>query len=285
MKALKSLEDYKRIIKDNKERLGKRDTNCFLHDSTLQSYVDDDRLFYRDYDDGTAVFADDGDYYNLYYFWGKDRPFAEFTADKTILVSEMNNNGRRDDYIASMEKKFFDAGFSYFKSNLLLEHDTEEAENYDRNSLKSEIEEMGLRFVTDIDETLQSKIVELWLESLDPTDVPIDHQNFIERDDDRVICILDKEDCVASAYWYRIEGKNAEGRHIVTAPAHYQKGLASLLLRMCLADLAASGVEKLTTYVSDTNEKSLRFHYKIGFVNTNKVNIQYALNCKEEYND
>ena len=279
MERLTSTEEYKTLIKTIKTRFGKVDTNCILMSGSMEPYIREERLYVRHYPNGIVLYVDEGEYYEAYYFWNPAAPLGDLRADKSISVVEANNAGKRDEYIARMEKKLQEAGFVFFKVTTQLELSVPAVWEREEQAFlrqKDELSAGGFQLLSPVPSELAAPVVELWERELDAMDIPVDHKTFLDRPEDRTACVVQNGQ-LAAAYWWRLGRTSAEGRHIVTNPGFTRRGLASLLLRFCIGTMAQDRFSRLITYVSDDNTSSLKLHEKVGFRANGKTNKQFIL--------
>ncbi len=278
MKKVETLDDYKDLLRQNKEERNRVDTNCLLLPGAMNAFITSGTLFVEQYSDGLVFFVDEGNFFNLYYFWESGVPLPNLQQDKPVLIEELNNNGSRDVYISQLEPVLKQAGFSLFKHNLqvaaaMKERQQELRERYAQK--KSSLEAQGYRFAFCTDGAGMKQVVSLWESALNPTDIPQSHKTV--DPDNQVLCIFDNENTLCAAKWWHHSGKTSEGRHVVTHKDFERRGLASTLQLAWLVDGLDHGVERYMTWIADTNAPSLAMHQKIGFLCNGRTSKQYIL--------
>ena len=278
MEKIHNLDEYKEILRLNKERIGKVEKNCYLMAGAMNKYIIEERLYVETYENGIVLYIDEGRYYNMYYFWKTNCEMADFRQDKPVLIEELDNNGSRTEYIKNIEQFFLDVGFEEFKNNLQLEMSLKDKEKDIENLLSKKmlkLSEYNLQLEFCSDDDILKKSIKLWQNSLDATDVPQEHMSL--GLDDKLVCILNEERKVVTTHWWRNTKKNSEGRHTVTDSEYFQRGLASTLLLVWCQDAIKQGAERCFTWVSDINVRSLAMYKKIGFVPNGRSSKQYIL--------
>jgi|GEM_PF-5971139 len=123
---------------------------------------------------------------------------------------------------------------------------------------------------------LAEKVCALWKSELKPSDIPEEHLDFLGKDDTVVLCATDDDESVAGAAWLHYAGKNAEKRHIVTAPEWRRKKVAYALENAILAECILNGCVSLNTWVDEDNAPSLGLHEKMGYEDTGAVSYQFV---------
>ena len=277
MEKVATLEEYKGLVRGVKERAGKIDSNCILMSSAMEPYIREGRLFFRAFPEGLVLYADEGRYYELYYYWQPDAPFGEFMADKPVSAVEVISPGKREAYAVRMEEKLLSAGFSLFKTTLQLEADLTDLPYPLEEELSRRLEALKAQGITlrYCDDALLSQVRLLWETYLDPMDVPCGHLE--ESAEERILCAVDKSGKVAAVKWWRCVNRTQEGRHTVTDPAWYRHGLGTALLLAQFLYGREHGMTKNVTWVSDENVRSLAMCQKVGLVLNGRSSKQYTL--------
>lgn len=279
MKKVESLSQYKELLRQNKAKRSRMDTNCYLMAGAMEDYIVDGRLYAEEYPQGLAVFIDEGNYFNLYYFWESGMPLPNLKQEKPVLIEELNNNGSRDPYLSRFEPVLIQAGFSLFKHNLQVAANLKDCGQDLRTRYeekKQRLEAQGFRIAFCKDEACMEQVVALWESALESTDVPQSHK--VLNPDNQVLCVFDAENTLCAAKWWHNNGKASEGRHVVTHRNFERRGLASTLQLAWLLDGLDNGAERFMTWIAVTNEASLALHKKAGFLCNGRSSKQYILN-------
>ena len=279
MEKICNMQQYKTLISQNKEKHQHVSTNCFTMGNFMQELIDSDRLYYQEYASGLVIFVDEERYYNIYYYLDLDSEFPDLRQDKPVLIEELNNNSRRDAQIENLSRKISQKGFRFLKNNLQLEMDLTAhidnlREEFDKRLLRLE-SGLKLDYATDTEQI--KKAVELWESALDPTDIPLDHMKTSLEENEKIICVFDEAGEVCATNWWINTSKSSEGRHTVTHPNHYRKGLASLVLLAWYIDAYDSGAVKAIGWADETNVKSIAMQQKLGCELNNRNCTQFIL--------
>lgn len=280
MIRIDSLPQYKALLSENKQRFAKVVSNCGLMPASFEPMISEGRLTVKLHDKGLFVFVDEGNYYNLYYFWDVESPLEGLPKGKPILAEILGseNWGAQP---GAVEEKLIQSGFRRFKKNdqfvlQLEENRSSIGEEYQRRL--AQLNEMGIQIVPCDTASLADKTVALWFSELDPTDIPQEHTQFLVRDNDHVSCAVNRDNEVVAAYWWHIEGKGTgEGRHIVTHKDYLRRGIGTALLLCGQMDLLSRGGKRVITWISDSNTKSIFLHEHVGFQKNGKISTQYIL--------
>jgi len=262
---------YKALLRGSRERCGKLAGNCLLMTSAIAAFAGAERLYAEELDAGVAFYVDEGRYYNLYYFLAPHGILQIEQKDKPVIAEVLKSaSGGSGD----AAERLSGGGFVLHKTNLQMVCDPVEVTR-DRAVALAEPYSFGM-----CEEGDKEAVFALWREHLDVTDVPEEH--FHPAPDDRIACIYDASGRVAAAHWWHNSGRISEGRHTVTQPGHYRKGLASVLLSRWIEDAKKAGCSRCYTWVSDRNERSLAMYQKNGFFHNGKISRQYLLQAKGE---
>ena len=277
MERVNSIQEYKSLIKHTKERVGKIDTNCVLMSNVMEQYIKEERLFFRSFPMGIALYVDEGTYYELYFFWSREAPFAEFHASKPVAIVIITTLEKNDEHLIQLETKIQSGGFKFFKTSLQLDVNLDQLDYSLEKELKQRQETLSSQgfSLKYCDTYLFSQVKALWTEHLDLTDVPFDH--YKNNKNDCILCAVDQNDYVAAAQWWRSEKNNLEGRHTVTHPNYYRRGLGTTLLLAQFQFSKQNGILKNKTWVKDTNYQSLAMHKKVGFKPNGRISKQFII--------
>lgn len=280
MIPIETLTQYKALVSQNKQRLAKVESNCFLIPDSIRPMIDEGRLRAALHEKGLYVFAEEGSYRNLYYFWDAAEELSDLPREKTLLVEEMSSEGWKG-YAARAEEKLLRSGFRLFKRNLQFELFLEERATAIEQELSSRITRLckeGIYVIPCDTFSLAEQTVTLWRRKLDVTDIPEEHTQFLTRENAHVVCAVNNADEVIGAYWWYAEKKGVgEGRHIVTRRDYLRRGIGTTLLLYGQRDLLDRGVKRMVTWISESNENSILLHEGAGFQKNGKISIQYIL--------
>lgn len=264
MRPIANVDEYRTLVKQNKQRLGKVRTNCMLMPRAFAQPASAGRLSFAQHEDGLLVRVDEGAYANLYYYWRPETPLPHLRDSVPLYVEE---TGETD-----AERRTFleDAGFSLQKRNVqyVLARD-----DWDERVADTMAEGYTLTQCTD--EALASQVVLLWERRLGLADIPLAHKEFMAQGD-AVWCALGPSGELAGAIWWQDAGKTRLMRHIVVDERHTHRGLAKALLALCATDAWQTGMLKVSTWISDANHASIALHEGMGFCATSRVVMQFV---------
>ena len=281
MEQIRSVEEYKALVRENKQQQGKVRSNCFLMSSSLDQPIRDGQLFFERFADGLVVYSDEGRYYNSYYYWKMDKALEDIRKNKPVLMEELDSGREAQEADEKKTAFLLDAGFSLYRTNYQLDR-TVKSDIQKTGALLEDYlqqaENRGMTVAPCRDEMQAAQVVSLWEQALEPTDVPWRHRRFMDYPEDTVYCVTDSEKTTAAAYWWGASGKKTwEGRHVVVRPDCFRQGLGTLLLQLCYEKALQAGVEKISTWICDENQRSLRLHEKNGFQRNGRTSRQYIL--------
>lgn len=268
----------KELLSRNRQSLREASCNIVILPGAFEPYIHEGRLFAEQFRHGTVLFVDEGKYYRLFYQWEADAPFDDFHKEKPVLLEEMDDGRSLRDHVVRMEPVLENAGFRLFKRNIQFIIDLKTLSEDDLSARTEagmkNLAGLSLRPHICCDDRYLPQVYELWEAYLDPTDIPAAHRGW---QDHQILCILNEQDEVAAARWWKNTGKKSEGRHAVTRPEYRRKGIASAMLGFWFENAGKNGALRGSTWVSDTNEASLSVIRRAGFEMTDRISRQYIL--------
>ena len=279
MELIETVEGYRALLRETREKLGKTDTNCFLMETQVKSYIQQGRLFCKHFSDGILMLVDELNFYSSYYLWKPGAPFADIKMDRPLLLCEYDSNGRRLDYIHAMEEKLLGCGFSLLKVSEMAVLDTNLYAN--KKGQREYVERLaseGLKILECRDETLQDKIISLWDRTFSATDIVLDDRAFLQNERMSVHCIVNDSDDVVSVGAMYYQGNGCQFRHVVTAPQYRHRGLGEALAAFRIEKALENGVKEINVFINEDNIASWRLHEKSGFRHSGKTSRQYVRN-------
>ena len=275
--AIDRISDYsalESLIRDYKQNNDDLINNLPFDRRIFSSYIDEDRLYLIENDNGICILADDINYYLLYYLLDRNNNIPVINPmDRTILLNEYYVEKYLKDDMDYEKCIFDDSGFIVESKNYQLEINLKDKEN----EIKSRCEDYRLMLkeygydVEDIVDEYNEEISLLWKDNLKITDIPYEHYY-----NGNNICIKDDGKIVACA-WYRNSRTVSEWRHVVVDERYRGKKLASALLYLWMNRLIEENIYRGFTWVEKDNEISLSLHKKMGFVTNGRISIQYIL--------
>ena len=276
MKPVGSLEQYKALVKAVKQQFPGIRTNNIQLNAAMAPYIGGGRLFYKEYEKGLVFYLDEGQWYELTYFWDPAGAPVSFRQDKPVIAGEYYRGGTS----RAAENFLEQAGFRKYRTNLQVEillntgEGTEEAVKAEHEKRIRRMKDQGFTFQLCEDDVLIEQILGLWDGYLELGDVPQDHRT--RHPEDRILCVFDREK-LAGVNWWSNSKNSSEGRHTVTHPDYYHRGIASAMLGLWCRDAAKAGAKKAFTWINETNVRSLGLYRKAGFCENGRKSIQYIV--------
>lgn len=274
MERIDHLEDYKTLLKENRQRIGKVQSNCMLMAGDMARYIEEGRLFYDTLEEGLIIRIDEGIRENLYYFLRPDAPFPVLERGKSLLIEELDNRGTRKAELEGLEARIFAAGFERSRVNVQVERMMSDA-LVSREAIEAQLYERGFMLETCTEGRVPAAVEALWRAHLNALDIPQDH--LVLREGDVITNVMRKQGELAATIWWRHSGRSSECRHVVTAPNYLRRALASALVRLWMSDACSHGANRMTTWINESNMRSLALFEKHGFAQNGRVSRQYLL--------
>lgn len=275
MQQIEHINEYKALLRANKQRLGTVNTNCMLMTCDMARYIEEGRLFADVFEDGLLVWIDEGIRNNLYYFLRPGAQLPDLRGSKSVLIEEMDRSGSRSAYFSEFEPRLFSAGFSLNRLNLQVERTlTESPES--SGVIEAQLHADGFSLNRCVSGNVPGDVFALWKAHLDPLDIPQDH--LVLHTGESILNLIDRSTgCIAATIWWHHSGRSSECRHIVTNPHFLRQGLAGALLSLWFEDAAHAGATRLLTWINEANVPSLSLFRKHGFSENGRTSRQYLL--------
>ena len=279
MEIVESIDQYKSLKSAVKQRCGSLASNFFLTSGGLSRILELQGLSYVEYPQGLVMFADEGTYYRAFYYLDPNRPLPDISQDKMVVIEELDNNGKRDEYLSDFFAKLEAGGWQRVARNVQvyssLDNRGDEIRDKFRRAQDNLIEQ-GFH-IEECPERHVDRVISLWKEWLRKTDLPSEHMGFIGDPSQTVICVLNDNDEVCGTNWWRLQGGVCEIRHTVTNPRFYKRGIGYAMQLVAMADAVDIGCRGVFTYIDDRNYRSLAMFEKAGIVENGRITVQYSL--------
>lgn len=279
MVRIESVEEYRALIREMRNKQRKTESNCFLMEEQIKKYIQQGRFFCQSYTEGILFLVDELNFYTAYYLWNQGAAFEDFRQDKPLMLCEYDSSGRRKDYIHAIETKLFGSGFSLLKISEMAVLNTIHlsADEIALDRYKKAIRSFGLEIIECKETELKDKIISLWDRSLHVTDIVLDDRVFLQNDQMTVICLVDKNREVAATGSLYYQGKTCQFRHQVTAAQYRRMGLGEALEKVQVRRACEDGIKEISVFINEDNVASWRLHEKVGFQRSGKTSRQYVL--------
>ncbi len=261
VEPITSVDQYRSLVRQNKQRVGRTQSNCMLMAPAFAQPALEGRLAFEQHEDGLLVRVDEGRYATLYYYWRRGAALPRLHDADTLVVED--SAAYTDEHRAFLAGAGLQLAHTNVQYVLELPAATQDAPLAE-----------GYRLVRCEDEGLAREVVRLWERRLEVADVPLDHTRFLELDD-AVWCAMDAHDALAGAIWWQDQGTTRNMRHIVVDERHERRGLARALLQRCATDATQTGMLRVSTWICDKNAASIALHECMGYSATPRVVRQF----------
>ena len=285
MLPLSDYSEFKKLYETAKNNIGKPDTNCLFPGTVVKDGIRQEILYYRVFPEGLVLFLDEGNLYRVYYFLDSSKPIPDLSCGKTLLIEELDNNNRREEYLNSFAEKLTRSGFYLESRNIQFEINLAEKQQWIRDEYARalhRIESNGFSFTVQPDHEQAEQVLEIWKNNLKPTDVPLSHTRFETDDEQSVVCVVDRDGRVCGTLWWINRGNYCEIRHIVTHPDHYRKGISNFTMLYSFMRASENGSKIVISYMDVHNENSILMHKRAGMTQNGKVSLQFILEAEEK---
>lgn len=96
MKQVSSLEEYQFLVKKNKTEKKAKKTNCLLFPDAIQRYISNERFYCEEQKAGIFFFADEGRYYQAWFYLNPEVPAEKRKWEKPVLIQHYYTEKNRD---------------------------------------------------------------------------------------------------------------------------------------------------------------------------------------------
>ncbi len=271
MKKLNSYEEIKNKVKLLKEQCGKIYTNCLILGNTLQSAFDYTEVYCEEFDGGLLVYIDEDDYYKTFYFLRSLEMLKRIDADKRVLIEELDNCKRKEEYIRNLHNLLKLQGFKLGSHVSRIYYELS-----DNDKDVPELETNSLKLTEEVTKSQFDEIKELWKSSLKAFDIPKEHYNVLSDDSQHLVALIDDNGGVCAVSWWQGQGGSMEVRHTVVRSDHRGEGLGVYITKYLLNKAYNMGFKNVIGYVEEKNEVSIQMHKKVGWKISDKEVWQFA---------
>ena len=273
MIRLKDIRELQSIISGFKKENPSPISSFPISLNRFQEYCDSNRLFYEQKEDALFVYADEINYYELFYMAKDDARLSDAGKEKDVLINEaklLKNEGP-----VSYNKNYLKNGFKVRSVNYQFINDLT------ANSTLIESEHQNvIALLNDPDHQIaceeqsdRKDVKDLWLRGLKNTDIPASH--FVKGS---ILTLSDTHGSLIGAGWYdAINERDIEWRHIVVDENARGKGFGRLITLHFLFLALKQNRKRAISWIEENNTRSMNMHEKLGFRKTNRISIQYII--------
>ena len=274
METVKSLDEFKELIASYKKNVQKSISNIPLSKQVFEESICNHGCYYES-EGCLLIYVDQGNYYNMFYIVPEDSDKINVSKkEKEIIINDVFvlkdgmavSDGYKDLYLNS---SFNIESINHQVVIDLKEHEKEENIKIDE---ANEFISVNHYRVELFKPPFPEGVFELWEEALKESDIPLEH-----RYSGVVLCLFDQDDEMIGTCWYRNRNKTSEWRHFVVNEKFRNKGIGKAMIYKWMELALKDNMEKGMSWIEDKNNRSLRFHERVGFYENSKINIQYIL--------
>ena len=279
MEVLHDYEQFKALYRKTSQRFSKIYSNCPLPNRAVTEALNNSEVYWEEYPQGLVIFSTyqaPEQFLKLFYFLGDINSFPQIVTEKSMIIEELDANGKRDAYIRQITDSLSNAGFIRTAENHMVERQCDNpCISSELNERIASLAEYGFRIVMDPADIDFSVITDLWRKNLKPTDLPSSHLSFPYSESTHLVCVFDPEKNVCGANWWECRGNVCEIRHTVTRSDFRRRHIGSTMILFAVEQARISCCKTVFTYIEDKNTTSLNMYEKNGFHKNGKISIQF----------
>lgn len=285
MEKVHGLDEYYALITDvRKDKSFKRiSTNCFLSADAVKRLLEQGRLFAIYVRDGIMLLSDEESYYRGYYCWDSETQKHLPELEKPLLVKQLYYQGHKKEDLLLSEGILSLCGFYKSDTNCQVEVEAENKAHIQRQLQMFErvIEKGNFKMEYARPEQYE-EILHLRMETEEFSCFTFPYmseeeilQGMIEHS---YICVFDSSQNICAATYVDYSSSIPEGNGVCVKEEYKNKfGFGGALLYRALSDSFEKGYKRYRSWVTKGNGSSVRFHERMGFQYTGKVEDDWIL--------
>lgn len=275
MEKITDIEQYKRIVREERKRHKKTFSNIYFMTKDLENFIQQKDVYYEIQESGFLLIIDEAKYYKICINIDPCMEFRIPDLDKKAVFEYVFRKERSEECPLTIENGLRSQQFS--KKGTLVQICGQTDKVY-RNCEKSELfikrlEREGFSYAA-LDPTYQAKVEEMLLS----TNIIKDYQiNHIEDNSRKRIYggILDKDRNLCAVSMSALLGLTAYGEGFMIEDKYRLQGLAPMLSYYGLKRLLEWGIEQSIGWIATDNVASLRYHHGLGYELVNKYTDEW----------
>lgn len=268
--------ELKRLIGDLRLECGSLKTNAPMFWTSQAGSPGQEPLKYELHDGALLFFCDEGLYERLIYFVSDAGCLPMMNRVKSILIEEPLSD---QSWSSILFSRLEELGWCRVANNLQVSMSLDARGPEVSCGLSAAEERLrGKNMqIVECSADMVPEVLDLWSSLLKPTDVPMNHRNFLQDPTQKAACVVDGGGAVCGANWWKTDGRSCEIRHTVTAPDRHRCGVAYAMVLAALSSAIEEGCKSAFTYIDELNSRSLGLYGKVGMLPNGKVAVQYLL--------
>lgn len=286
MKRIYTIDQYKDLLKENKENSRGGLTNNYLGIHGIKKYISLERMYFETMEKGYVIYLDEGKYYRMLYCGRAENINRITPKDKPLMfrfIYDKNTDKKQEwDNILSA------FGLSEFDNTIQICANISEQHDVDVKLAKSTrfIERFGLG----ISYATQGMIDEIF--RLRDTEPVLSIYHF-EYETESEICedivnglyrvVTNKDNEVVAAQHFIEKNGTINGEWLAVKEEYkLQYGIGGALAYHSFDYAKQKGVDMYYGWVDIKNENSLKYHESLGYRMTGKMSESWIMEAKNE---
>lgn len=286
MERVHTIEQYKNLVKSNRDNARGGITNNYLGIDSINKYISLGRLFYETMENGYLLYLDEGKYYRMIYC-GKNIAVKPIEPkDKPVMlrfIYDINTNKQQE-----WEEFLCGIGLVKFDNTVQILAKVSEQSDVELKLSKTMrfIERFGFR-ICYADRNMIDDIMNL--RNREPVlsryhfEFETDDEIYKDIDDGLYRVVLNKENEVIAAQHFKEKNGTINGEWLaVKEEFKLQYGIGGALAYHSFDYAKQKGVEMYYGWVEINNENSLKYHKSLGYKQTDKRSESWIMEAENE---
>jgi GNAT superfamily N-acetyltransferase len=278
MQAVNDLCHYSTLVKESKSHGKSVVTNCYLLPAEINKYIQQHRMFWKQFNQGIIFLCEELDFYYLYFYLTQETheqaPLQFERENKPVVIDLVYLESNKPLSLSEVENQWLASGFSTYKlyRRMVLDLSSEQPASIKKNILNSDLYELSHATPGDYNDVLT-----LWRSSLDvfSTALPDKDELIGTLDNKQVYAVYGKNKKIVAALQFKRNGKIGFVDHVVVDDKHRNQGLANVLLQAALSE--NKDISKCCLWVDENNHPARKFYLKNGFYFDGRISCQLLL--------
>lgn len=285
MEQIISVNQYGQLLRKAKEIFGRLHTNCFLFAPETERLIVQGRFYFEEVDKGLLFYADEGKYYQIYYYISSEMKKINVTPKgKPVLIRNIYIQDAKSELQKKIDMIINDAGFSLLDSTTQVytvakDNLTVMGAMYERQ--ESLLEEYGLKLIVAKEEHLD-KILEL--RDNEP-ELKMFHIPFHTREEElRLIregcyaCIINQsQEICAARQIERMTGNLYSPWFCVKTEYKNKYGLGIVMTGFEMKYACEHNLPRVYGWIANDNVRSWNYHKRLGVLTSGKVADEWVM--------
>lgn len=283
IKELRSIEEYKNLLKEFRTVCRRPFSNIYFMPEDLERYIDMGRASYEKEEYGIILFLDEDRYYRACLYVDEKQKFEIPARDKRILVRNIYRTRQKNDGLEAIRERLKILGFKQEGTSVQIQGNPNEL-LLNFKSIEKYAKEMEKRGYWCIipDFSRFKEIEDMIIESGIIKDYHIIYRTEEEKKaltPGTYLCMVNNryEICAASILNINLMEGICQDGIIVVQEKYKMKGFAPIMAYQRYKWLCNNNIQNIQGWILTHNEPSLKYHKSLGFRFIDKYSEEWLL--------